>query len=223
MSVWRRCPDGGENFVFGKDARGDVALLKNLARESHFTLKVFTVSKSHGEPVSSTLIRRLIARGKLLRAQRLIARPVSVLGTVIRGDGRGRGLGFPTANIDPHHEVLPPSGIYAVRVILGGAMLNGVCYIGKRPTVFPAGLPERSIEVYIFHFHKSIYGEDLEILFHQKIRGDKKFPTIKALVIQMEKDVSRAQKLLKGICSTYRQYRYPSSLIPNKQIKALHS
>ncbi|MCX5697596.1 MAG: bifunctional riboflavin kinase/FMN adenylyltransferase [Candidatus Omnitrophica bacterium] len=124
----------GKNFHFGKDRKGDYRLLQRSSARNNFKVRVFEIIRRKDMPISSTLLRELISRGELSRARQLLLRPVSVLGTVIKGESRGSSLGFPTANIDPHHEVLPPDGIYAVRVILGGKKFKGVCYIGKKPT-----------------------------------------------------------------------------------------
>ena len=108
----------GSNFKFGHGAKGDVRLLKRSGLELGFEPRVFARVRLSGRTVSSTVIREYITRGKLKAAQGMLGRPVSVYGTVIKGDSIAGRLGFPTANIDPHHEILPPSGIYAVKVIL---------------------------------------------------------------------------------------------------------
>ncbi len=184
----------GKNFRFGRKARGDYNLLGKLTKQYNFKLKVFPVIKINSRPVSSTYLRRLIIRGDLAAARKMLGRPVSVLGTVIRGDSLGRRLGFPTANIDPHHEVLPPSGIYAVRVKLGRHSLKGVCYIGNKPT-FKNDF-EKSIEVYLFNFKKNIYTKYLEINFLKKIRKEKKLRSSAALIEQIKKDILKAQVYL---------------------------
>ena len=187
----------GKNFRFGKNGAGDYKTLQRLSRIYGFKLKLFPVIRIKGKVISSTAIRNLICVGELAGAQRLLSRPVSVLGTVIRGDSLGKRLGFPTANIDPHHEVLPPLGIYIVRVIYGKRILKGVCYIGTKPT-FKAQTANRkpqtakTIEVYIFRFKKNIYGQYLEIQFLKKIREDRKFRTKEALIKQIKKDISFA-------------------------------
>jgi riboflavin kinase/FMN adenylyltransferase len=184
----------GKNFRFGKGAYGDYRLLQHLARSYNFKLKVFPVMTVKGKAVSSTFIRRLIQTGNLKGAEALLLRPVSVLGTVIRGGALATRLGFPTANINPHHEVLPPSGVYAVKVFLKPKVLQGICYIGSKPTF---GLrQEKHIEVHIFNFKKNIYGKDLEIQFVQKIREEKKFVSPAILARQIKKDASLAPKLL---------------------------
>jgi len=178
----------GKNFRFGNRTLGDNRLLKVCAKRYNFKLKVFSVVKSKGEPVSSTAIRRLIKKGKIKEAQGLLARPVSVLGSVIKGSSLGRILGFPTANINPHHEVIPPAGIYAVQVILSSKRYAGICYIGFRSTIHP-GNKSIHIEVHIFEFHKNIYGKFLEIQFKKLIRSDQKFASLKTLSAQIKKDI----------------------------------
>jgi riboflavin kinase/FMN adenylyltransferase len=132
----------------------------------------------------------------------LLGRPVSLLGTVIKGMSLATRLGFPTANINPHHEVLPPSGIYAVRVIFNDTKLGGACYIGTRPTVkaYSSELKPQSllrhIEVHIFNFRKNIYGKYLEIQFIKKIREDKKFRSFDILAKQVRKDIAFTKRLI---------------------------
>jgi riboflavin kinase/FMN adenylyltransferase len=185
----------GSNFRFGRNASGDLSLLYDLGKSYGFQAKGFKILKSGGRAISSTLIRNLIRNGRINDAAKLLGRHVSILGTVIKGTAIGRILGFPTANIDPHHEVIPALGIYAVNVILRGKRLKGVCYVGKRPTL---GLKNKkiSVEVYILNFCKNIYGEYIEIQFIKRIREDKKFPSLSLLVNQIQKDIFSAEKIL---------------------------
>ncbi|MDD5561181.1 MAG: riboflavin biosynthesis protein RibF [Candidatus Omnitrophica bacterium] len=187
----------GENFHFGKGASGDYRLLAKYAKENNFIVKIFTVIKSDGRPISSTAIRNLINNSEIKEAERLLGRKVSVLGSVIRGSRIARALGFPTANINPHHEIIPPAGIYAVRVIFSGKQYNGICYIGSRPTVCVRKEPLH-VEVHIFGFHKKIYGRFLEIQFVKLIRPDKKFASLKDLSIQIKRDIISCRKILKS-------------------------
>lgn len=183
----------GRNFRFGRDGRGDSRTLEKFSSLYNFKLKVFGLIKIDNQPISSTYIRRLINRGKLDIARKLLSRPVSILGTVIRGSSLATRLGFPTANINPHHEVLSPSGIYAVSVLLDNRNFKGVCYIGAKPT-FKKGI-EKHIEVYIFNFHRDIYGKYLEIQFIKKIREERKFSSSQSLARRVKKDISLAQRL----------------------------
>lgn len=181
----------GKNFRFGKAAKGDFQTLHRLSGIYNFKVKAFKIINSGGRPISSTYIRQLIKRGDLIAAQKLLSRPVSVLGTVIKGDSLGRKLGFPTANINPHHEVTPPQGVYAVQVIFHGRKFQGICYIGTRPTL--QRQKAKRIEVYIFNFTKSIYCEYLEIQFIKKVRSDRKFSSLKYLIEQIKEDSTLVQ------------------------------
>jgi len=185
----------GKNFRFGRGASGDYRLLKRLARLYRFCLKVFDIIRVNHRAVSSSRIRSLITKGKLHAAERLLSRKVSVLGTVVRGDSLAGRLGFPTANINPHHEVLPPAGSYAASVIVGKRKFNGVCYIGSRPTVTKRikSRRPRNIEVHIFNFKKDIYGRDVEIRFLGKIRNEKRFASEEDLARQVKIDLQQAR------------------------------
>ena len=183
----------GSNFVFGKGNAGDTALLKNLGREYGFKVTVVPMVKVGGKIVSSTTIRNLIIRGNLSEASHMLGRPVTVFGTVVSGAGRGKLLGYPTANINPHHEAIPPSGVYAVRVRLGNKKFGGALFIGHRPTF---GEREPVIEAHIFDFRSVIYGEDIEVAFIKRLRGVRKFNSHEKLVEQIKKDDALARLIL---------------------------
>lgn len=185
----------GKNFRFGRGAKGDIDLLRMSGNCYGFKAEGLGIIQRKSRPVSSTLIRGLIKNGNIKSAQDLLGRPVSILGTVIKGTAIGRILGFPTANINPHHEVIPESGIYAVRIIFGKKKLKGVCYIGKRPTLNIMH-PKVNVEVHIFNFRKNIYGKYLEIQFVKRMRPDKKFPNLYLLSKQIKTDIKSAKKLL---------------------------
>jgi riboflavin kinase/FMN adenylyltransferase len=182
----------GKNYRFGKGASGDRVLLKRLSGLFGYRFKIFDVVMIGHQPISSTLIRRLIKKGNIIAARKLLSRPVSVLGTVVKGGSLARRLGFPTANIDPHHEVLPPSGVYAVKVLLGKKKFRGVCSIGIKPTFKVQRM--QHIEVHIFNFNRDIYGKYLEIQFIKKIRGQKKFSSPLVLAEQIKKDILATKK-----------------------------
>jgi len=190
----------GRNFRFGRNAEGDFRTLEGLSKRHHFKLKLFKVLKIRHHPISSTNIRSLIKKGKLDLARKLLTRPVSVLGTVIRGASLGRKLGVPTANIEAHHEVIPPEGVYAVKIIFKNKKFNGVCYIGPKPRFLFQDIPTprrqttRNIEVYIFNFGKNIYGEKIEIRFIKKIRNPIRFSSLLTLTSQIKKDVRNLQE-----------------------------
>jgi riboflavin kinase/FMN adenylyltransferase len=183
----------GENFTFGFQGKGNASVFKAFAKEFNFKLKIFPAVRINGSIISSTGIRRLIKAGKLAQAQKLLTRPVSILGTVIKGSSLARKLGIPTANINPHHEVLPPPGVYAVRFIYRQKQFFGVCSIGNKPTL--GRNPIQYIEVHIFKFKKNIYGAYLIIEFMKFLRKQKKFASLQSLVKQIQKDIARAKAL----------------------------
>jgi riboflavin kinase/FMN adenylyltransferase len=183
----------GRNFRFGKNARGNAKMLEQFSKIYDFRLREFPVMRIGALAISSTYIRRLIRKGNLSGAQKLLSCPVSVLGTVIKGVSVGKKLGFPTANINPHHEVVPPPGVYATEIIYDGEKLKGLCYIGTRPTF--KGQEKTHIEVHIFNFKKNIYGKYLEIQFIEKIREEKKFDSPRKLAQQIKKDMKNAYRI----------------------------
>ena len=187
----------GEDFCFGKGAGANIKALKRIGRMSG--LKVYPVRavKRNGQVISSSEIRRLIVSGKIKEASGLLGRPFSILGTVVSGARLARALGYPTANINPHHEAMPPGGVYAVRVKLNKKLFKGIMNIGTRPTFYDHGKDiEPSIEVHIFGFRGSIYGKDMEIVFVKRMRPEKKFNTIDSLIEQVKRDEKAAKKLL---------------------------
>ncbi len=185
----------GKNFRFGSLAHGNYNLLCKAAKIYKYSVKKFSMVCVNKKPVSSTAIRKLIRQGNLAASKKLLGRRVSVLGSVIKGSRLGSRIGFPTANINPHHEVIPPAGIYAAKIILFGKTYYGICYIGRRPTIYAKNMSDR-IEVHIFDFYKNIYGEYLEIQFLKLIRPDKKFASIGDLTQQIQKDIISCRKIL---------------------------
>jgi len=185
----------GENFVLGKGRAGNVRNLKKIGRRLGFSVQAVKPLRSVGQVISSTLIRKLIMSGRLEKARRLLGRNVSVLGTVVRGSSRGRTIGFPTANIDPHHEAIPPSGVYIVKVRLADRKYRGILNIGFRPTFMGMGYQkEPTIEVHIFGFNESIYGKEIEVIFLKRIRHERKFSNKKHLLSRIMEDISVAKK-----------------------------
>ena len=127
-------------------------------------------------PVSSTAIRAAIRAGDLALAAEMLGRPVSVLGTVVRGDGRGRTLGAPTANLDLAHEIRPPRGVYAGRALLpGGESPPCLVNVGGRPTFHPEGAAEDTVEAWIPGWEGDLYGKELEVAFLARLRDERKF------------------------------------------------
>ena len=198
----------GKNFTFGKHAQGDWQMLKSYSKKARFKLRVINVLTHKGASISSSYIRTLIKSGRLNRAQELLGRPVTIFGRVDRGCRLARILGYPTANINPDHETLPPFGVYAVKIRVASKLFSGICYIGDRPTVKKAikkTTDKTNIEVHIFDFRNNLYGCKIQIEFIKKIRRQKRFNSTQALARQIKRDI---RVLFKGIDS---ESRYPYS------------
>ncbi len=183
----------GDDFRFGHRGLGDRKYLESESRKSGFEVSVAHPFLFKKKPISSTRIRQMIERGDLADAKSMLGRTVSVYGTVVRGRGRGKKLGFPTANLNPHHEALPPAGVYAARGFLGSKPLKGVIHIGERPTFKDK---QRSLEVHFFNFHRNIYGKDLELLFIARLRSIRGFSGPEHLAEAIRDDVAKAKKIL---------------------------
>ena len=185
----------GTRFRFGHNRTGDIRLLETLAPKYGFVAREIKPVKLEDEMISSTAVRQHVLNGRLDRAAAMLGRPFSVIGTVETGDHRGHELGFPTANLNPHDEVLPPDGVYAVRALTGQGTFGGVANIGVRPT-FEHHIPQRILEVHILNFDGEIHGQDVEVQFLQKLRDEKRFDSVDALRTQIAEDVRIARKLL---------------------------
>jgi riboflavin kinase/FMN adenylyltransferase len=187
----------GDNFYFGRRGRAGVAELIKFGKSFGFKVSIVRPVKVGRNIVSSSLIRKLIISGELSKASKLLARRVSVLGTVVSGARLARELGYPTANLNPHHEVIPPGGVYAVSVSFKGRLYRGVLNIGLRPTFYSPRDREPAIEVHIFDFKEKVYGHDLEVFFIKKLRNEVAFAGRDELVKQIEKDEKAARKALR--------------------------
>lgn len=182
----------GEDYRFGRGRQGDVALLRKLGQDLGFRVEALAKLQIDGRPVSSTMIREAIVRGEVERARRLLGYPPLLIGSVIRGEGRGRGLGFPTANLKIDEElVAPEEGVFIAAVRLKGEFRQGLLYIGRRPTFAGEG---RSFEVYILDFSGELYHEELEVHLLKRLRGDLKFADPEALRRRIERDVRAARE-----------------------------
>jgi riboflavin kinase/FMN adenylyltransferase len=182
--------------AFGRDRDGTLAAIKGLAPALGLELIEVEQLLIGGRRVSSGRIREAVAAGRLAEARRLLGRHYAVTGHVVHGDHRGQDLGFPTANLAfAGPVVLPPNGIYAVRVSWDGRPGNGVASLGVRPTF---GEGERLLEVNLFDFDGDLYGRRLRVEFVRRQRGERKFGSVGALVRQMERDAQRARQILGG-------------------------
>ncbi len=178
---------------FGKDRAGNAEKLVELAKVYPFGVTIVPPTEINGTPIHSTRIREALTRGDLRCASQLLGRYYALIGNVIPGEGRGRQIGFPTANIDTHGQVCPPNGVYAIRAKLDGQHLDGVLNIGIRPTFDGTTV---QIECHFFDFDETIYGKSVEIFLIEKIRSEQKFPNPEALIQQIQRDINSAKKIL---------------------------
>jgi riboflavin kinase/FMN adenylyltransferase len=188
----------GHKWSFGKDRRGNLALLRKLGAQFNFeVVGIPAVTLGNGELVSSTAIRHAIEAGDLAKAAEMLGREYTILGTVVRGENLGKKIGFPTANLSAHSEQFPPNGVYFAEATLNGIIHPGVVNLGYRPTV-SSDKAERVLEIYLLDFDHDIYGKDIEVRFVRYLRPEKKFENLDALVRQIELDVQQARKLCTG-------------------------
>lgn len=190
----------GHNHHFGKDREGDAEMLAELGRSLDFTVNVAEMVKVEGREVSSSIIRELVREGNMKEAALLLRRPFSVYGTVKHGDGRGKTIGFPTANLEVYEfQMLPSRGVYAGRARFGqDETRNCVINVGLRPTFVGATKEERLlIEAHLFTAEgesPDLYGKPLEVEFHHYLREEKKFGSKEALIEQIQNDKEEALK-----------------------------
>jgi riboflavin kinase/FMN adenylyltransferase len=182
----------GYDHGFGRDREGDPASLERMGRELGFSVDVVSPVSAGGSAISSSRIRGLLSKGDVEAAARCLGRPYSIRGIVVRGDGRGRQLGFPTANLQVvgGDKLIPPPGIYAVRGVLRSGSHAGALHLGPRPT-FKGSPP--SIELHLVDFEGEIYGEEVRVDFVDRLRGVEPFTTVDALVRQIRSDVEAAR------------------------------
>jgi riboflavin kinase / FMN adenylyltransferase len=181
----------GENFRFGNRARGDAELLRS---QRGFETSVVKMVEVEGEIVSSTHIRGLVAAGEVAAAARFLGAPFHMRGIVADGDKRGRTLGFPTANLVPDPRlVVPDHGIYACRAEVDGRVHLAAVNVGVRPT-FKTGRG-LLVEAYLLDFDRDIYGRELRLDFLERLRGERRFDTVDALVEQMGEDVEQTRRI----------------------------
>lgn len=187
----------GEDFTFGRGRSGNVAALRELGTAHGLQVEaVPPVRDEQGEIISSSRIRDALVAGDCAMATRLLTRPFAIAGAVIHGDKRGRTIGFPTANMEMGHYLRPAYGIYAVRARLpDGSIVGGAANLGVRPTFDP---PRELLETYLFDYSGSLYDQTLEIALIERLRGERKFESLDALVEQMSSDVARARIILNG-------------------------
>ena len=184
----------GDDFTFGKGRTGDVALLQRLGAEHGVGAEAVAQVLLDGERISSGRIRDALIAGDTGTATRMLSRDYAIEGEVVRGDQRGRDLGYPTANLELGDYQRPQYGIYAVRVTLeDGSEHPGVASLGVRPTFEPA---RELLEAHIFGFDGDLYGRQIEVALHAFIREERKYSVVDELMAQMREDEAAARRLL---------------------------
>lgn len=179
----------GENFRFGRDRTGDVARLQEWAARYGFSIRSIPPVTVEGTVASSSLIRKLLHEGDVEKTNLLLGRPYEIEGTVIRGKARGKGLGYPTANIHPVNDIAPP-GVFISMVGIGSRKYPSITHVGGKPTFNETDI---MIESYIIDHDESLYEKRLRVSFLKKIREERKFETAEALSLQIKKDLEQTR------------------------------
>jgi riboflavin kinase/FMN adenylyltransferase len=183
----------GANFLFGHDRSGNFSLLRVLGARYGFKAEKIDPVRYKDFVVSSTRIRRLVSEGRVDEAGALLGHQYFIDGTVVRGDERGRTIGFPTANLCSENELLPPHGVYATTTQIGAVVHPSVTNIGTRPTVDDSG--RTVIETHIFDLDRDLYGQSIRVGFVQRLRDERAFESLDVLQAQIAADCVRARVL----------------------------
>lgn len=188
----------GENFHFGAGGAGDAAQLRACGARHGFDTIAVSLVTEHGKTISSTRIRRLLHLGELEEVRAILGRPPSATGVVVHGDKRGRTLGVPTANVDVEAgTIFPGRGVYAARVLADRSWYRAAVNIGHNPTFRSKEMETAhvTVEAFLLDFAGDIYGRRIRVDFLHKIRDERRFDDIEALVAQMRRDIAAAGKL----------------------------
>ena len=182
----------GADFKFGKDRKGDLLLIKEKAQEYQFNVTVIkpVIEANSKQKYSSSIIRKHIKNGMFEKVTEALGRHWHMSGKVILGDQRGQKNGFPTANLEPGHHILPLKGVYCVYASIDGKQHKGIANFGERPTVDGTKL---LLETHIFDFNENIYGKELTVEFLAFIRAEQKFENFEKLKEQIKKDIQTAR------------------------------
>lgn len=194
----------GYDYAFGHNRQGNADFLQDCGTRYGFTVEVLPPISLNQEVYSSTRIRQLLQKGEVEAASVQLGRHFTLEGEVVHGAGRGKNLGFPTANLRTEKEILPQEGVYAVKVRHLGTLYDGVVNIGRNPTF---GGSELTVEVHLLDLEKSLYGETLRIYFLHRIRGEVRFATVSDLCSAIRADIDHARQLLQNTRAIeYREY-----------------
>jgi len=185
----------GGNFRFGRGRAGDLERLRALGERFGFIVHEVEASSHRGSMISSSRIRETLADGDVEEAASMLGRPFFLTGTVVAGDGRGKPMGFPTANIETTCDILVGDGVFVTEAQVDGKMVHGMTHVGRRPTF---GLDERTVETHLFDFDTDIYGAETRLYFHRRVRGTVAFGSAEQLKEQLERDREQAQRFFRA-------------------------
>ena len=207
----------GYDYAFGRNRQGNTDFLAAQSELHNFTLEVLAPIRAEQQAHSSTAIRLFLQEGRVADAIKILGRNFTLDGEVVHGDGRGRKLGFPTANLVTQKEILPRDGVYAVKVKWRDDDYDGVINIGRRPTFANSST---TLEIHLLDFQDDLYGERLRIYFVERLRDEQRFPSVEALQKAVVADIARARELLANSqVVEYREYlgdcRTRLSLVPS--------
>ncbi len=183
----------GYDFRFGERRKGDLALLQRELSVARATAERVEAVSADGEPISSTRIRRAVIEGRVEAAARLLGRHHFISGAVVRGRGRGRTLGFPTANLSPRTELIPGPGVYAVVLEVDGERISGIANLGFRPTFAEESF---SIEAFLFDFDGDLYGVQARLHVVARVREERKFASGEELIAQIDRDIATVRAMM---------------------------
>ena len=184
----------GYDYAFGRGREGNVTLLRELGERFSYSVELLQPISNGATVYSSTAVRNMVMEGDVKGVVSVLGRHYGVTGTVVHGHRRGRGLGFPTANLETDKDLLPAAGVYAVKVRVGGALLDGACNIGTNPTF---GNEKLSLEVFLFDFDGDLYGREVTVFFFERLRAEMRFADLRALKDAIAADVARCRVILK--------------------------
>jgi riboflavin kinase/FMN adenylyltransferase len=186
----------GQHFAFGHGKRGDIALLKRMGPDCGFTASAVEEVFFEEKPISSTRIRNALERGEVARASAMLGRPYALDGIVSKGEKVGHRIGFPTINLAPENDFYPADGVYVTQIEIRSfdRRFGGVTNIGRRPTLYED--VKATIETFVFDFSANVYGEKVRLFFLERLREERKFPSLEALTEQIGRDIESARAYL---------------------------
>jgi len=188
----------GSGFAFGRGREGDIGLLRRVSGELGFKADEVAEVRLRGQRISSSLIRRLLADGRVNLARRMLGRPYGVEGRVVHGAERGRTLGFPTANLHPQNRVIPRRGVYVTATLVDGSWRRSVTNVGLRPTFESEAEP--SVETFVMGWEGDLYGDVVRVRFLRRLRDERRFASVAELTRQIERDAERARNYFAREC-----------------------